>query len=191
MTRGSLLPKQMPSPAPQAPSPEAQELLAQLRDIQEPAAINWWPPAPGWWILAALILAGLVAAALWWRQRRKKAERNRYRVEAAALLAAIEIEQTTAVAEINEILKRVAVTTYSRTECGNLTGTAWIEFLKKSAPLECPADAQQALRENLYRGTCDPDKNRALQEYAILWVKQHGQSSTSHSQHPGGEAAHV
>ncbi|AWF81856.1 hypothetical protein BTJ40_14040 [Microbulbifer sp. A4B17] len=181
----------MQSPAPQAPSPEAQELLSQLRDIQEPTAVNWWPPAPGWWILAVLILACLVAATLWWRQRRKKAERNRYRLEAASLLATVDVEQVGAVPEINEILKRVAVTTYSRTECGNLISTAWIEFLKKSAPLEFPIDAQQALLENLYRGSCDPDKNRALQEYAILWVKQHGQPTKNRPQHQGGEAAHV
>ncbi|WP_444941395.1 DUF4381 domain-containing protein [Microbulbifer sp. ZKSA004] len=181
----------MQSPTPQAPSPEAQELLSQLRDIQEPNAVNWWPPAPGWWMLAVLILVCVAAAALWWRQRRKKIERNRYRVEAASLLAAVNTEEADAVPEINEILKRVAVTTYSRTECGNLIGTAWVEFLKKSAPLECPSDAQQALIENLYRGSCDPDKNRVLQEYAILWVKQHGQPTKNSPQHQGGEAAHV
>ena len=25
--------------------------LAQLRDIQLPEPISWWPLAPGWWVL--------------------------------------------------------------------------------------------------------------------------------------------
>ncbi|MCO1333535.1 DUF4381 domain-containing protein [Microbulbifer sp. OS29] len=181
----------MQAPAPQPPAPETQELLSKLRDIQDPGAVGWWPPAPGWWILATLLLASLIVAVLWWRQIRRKTERNRYRVEAVSLLQAIDPASAKATPEINEILKRVAVTTFSRTECGNLSGAQWIEFLARSASINCPEDAQEALLEHLYRGSCDPEKNHVFKEFAIAWVKQHSQFVESKEKHNKGEAAHV
>ncbi|WKD51315.1 DUF4381 domain-containing protein [Microbulbifer spongiae] len=157
-----------------APSPQARELLAQLHDIREPASVSWWPPAPGWWLLAALISACLVGVCLGIVRRRIKARRNRYRVEAVALLRAVDTSQSTASAEMNEILKRVAVTSFGRMQCANLTGPQWLTFLQNTAPLPCPSDARQVLLEQLYRGTDDPEKNNVLREYAIGWVEQHG-----------------
>jgi len=157
----------------QPPSPEAQELLAQLHDIQEPAPVSWWPPAPGWWVLILLLLLCFLGIILLTRYRRKKAARNRYRLEAITLLEAVNIDKPTATAEINEILKRVAVTTFGRARCGNLTGTHWLDFLESCISQECPPGARQALLEQLYRGTFDPANNQALCEYAIDWVKMH------------------
>ncbi|MFA0811958.1 DUF4381 domain-containing protein [Microbulbifer epialgicus] len=173
------------------PSPEAQELLAQLHDIQEPPPVSWWPPAPGWWILALLGVICLIGAYLLvWRQR-KKAARNRYRVEAITLLEAVDINRPTATAEMNEILKRVAVTTFGRARCGNLTGSQWLNFLQSSAPVECPPGARNALLEQLYRGTSDPENNSALCQYAIAWVKGHSPQLDSPSASMGKEAADV
>lgn len=164
---------QQAQPTPQ-PSPEAQELLAQLRDIHEPAPISWWPPAPGWWLLAVLLLVCIAAVALWLSHRRLKQRRNRYRVEAVRLLELVDTETEEAPQEINEILKRVAVTTYGRPACGNLTGEAWLNFLNQSAPDECPQAAQQVLLEHLYRkGDTDIAGNEALRDYALLWVRKH------------------
>ncbi|WP_445357335.1 DUF4381 domain-containing protein [Microbulbifer sp. ANSA002] len=157
----------------QPPSPEAQELLAQLYDIQEPAPVSWWPPAPGWWLLALLIMLSLLGIALWIRYQRKQTERNRYKVKAVNLLNTVDISRPEATGEINEILKRVAVTTYGRTRCGNLTGTAWLSFLEQSASLKCPDEARTALLEQLYRGISKQESSQAFQQYAIQWVLQH------------------
>ncbi|WP_020413117.1 DUF4381 domain-containing protein [Microbulbifer sp. VTAC004] len=175
----------------QSPSPEAQELLAQLYDIQEPTPISWWPPAPGWWILAAILLLSVLGITLLVSYQRKKAARNRYRIEAIKLLEAVDNTQATATAEINEILKRVAVTTFGRSHCGNLTGDQWLSFLEKSAAHKCPPDARQALLEQLYRGVSDPRNNQALREYAITWVKIHGLQSHQPSALVHKEAAGV
>ncbi|WP_444921883.1 DUF4381 domain-containing protein [Microbulbifer sp. CnH-101-G] len=157
----------------QPPSPEAQDLLAQLHDIQEPAPVSWWPPAPGWWLLALLILLSLLGITLWIRHRRKQAERNRYKIEAVALLNAVDVSRPEATGEINEILKRVAVTTFSRAHCGNLIGSAWLGFLENSASLKCPDEAREALLEQLYRGSSKPENSEAFRQYAIQWVLQH------------------
>ena len=156
-------------------SPEAQELLAQLRDIREPASIGWWPPAPGWWFLALLVLACTAAVFLWLRRKRRQRLRNRYRAEAVRLLQLLDTGGQTAPQEINEILKRVAVTTYGRAGCGNLTGRAWLDFLQASAPESpCPQQVEKVLLEHLYRkDAVDASGNLALRDYAVQWVQLH------------------
>lgn len=171
IVRNALL--QQAQPAPQL-SPEAKELLSQLHDIQEPAPVGWWPPAPGWWLLAGALFAAAIAFAFWLRRRRKLHLQNRYRVEAVRLLQEIDTSAASAPQTINEILKRVAVTTYGRQQCGNLTGRAWLKFLQNTAEVECPAAAEKALLEHLYRAdSVDEAGNGALRDYAIDWVEQH------------------
>jgi hypothetical protein len=160
------------------PSPEAQELLAQLKDIHEPAPIGWWPPAPGWWLLGLLALTlAAIATYLFIRFRRRQA-RNRYRVEAVRLLRAVDIATPDATAQINEILKRVAVKSFGRAKCANLTGRRWIEFLRnalhESASIELSGRAETALLEQMYRATsASPENSEALREFAICWAKAH------------------
>ncbi|WP_193164049.1 DUF4381 domain-containing protein [Microbulbifer hainanensis] len=168
--------QQPTAPAPQQ-SPEVKELLAQLHDIHEPAPVGWWPPAPGWWALAALLLGIIFAGVLWIRRRQRRRAQNRYRVEAVRLLQLIDTEHAGAPQEINEILKRVAVITFGRTECGNLTGRRWLEFLNASAPIECPPEVERALLESLYRADrSDTPGNIALRDFAMHWVESHGRA---------------
>lgn len=155
-------------------SPEAQELLAQLRDIREPAPVSWWPPAPGWWLLALLLLACCIAAYLWLRRRRRRHQENRYRMEAVKLLRDIDTNQAKAAQEINEILKRAAVKHYGRSACGSLTGLRWLNFLEKTADIDCPPQVRSVLLENLYRNSSDASGNKAFRNYAINWVQRHG-----------------
>jgi len=174
------------------PSPEAQELLAQLRDIHEPAPISWWPPALGWWLVALLLLACAAATFLWIRRKRKQHLRNRYRVEAVRLLDAVDTGNLQAVQEINEILKRVAVTTYGRTTCGNLTGSQWLDFLQNTATVECPTEAQKVLLEHLYRkDIVDANGNARLRDYAVHWVQQHRETLPAPTAQIAAEAAGV
>ncbi|MFC6635538.1 DUF4381 domain-containing protein [Microbulbifer taiwanensis] len=156
-------------------SPEAQELLAQLRDIREPAPISWWPPAPGWWLLALLLLACATVIFLWLRHKRRQKLHNRYRVEAVRLLEEIDTADPVAPQEINELLKRVAVTSYGRTTCGNLTGQAWLEFLQVTAVVDCTNQVRQVVLQHLYRkDTTDAAGNEAFRDYAMQWVQGHG-----------------
>lgn len=171
-SKGAPLLAQQPAPH---LSPEAQELLAQLRDIREPAPVSWWPPAPGWWLLALLLLGCCIAVFLWLRHRRRQHEENRYREEAVKLLCDIDTNDTKAAQEINEILKRAAVKHYGRAVCGSLTGLRWLNFLERAADIECPPQARNALLENLYReNSLDVTGNKAFRDYAINWIQQHG-----------------
>lgn len=163
-----------PMPPTTPMTPEMQELLAQLRDIHEPAPIGWWPPAPGWWILAGVLIAlafGGIMLALHLRHKRR---RNLYRNEGVRLLQQLDLSAPRAIEEINILLKRVAVVTFGRNAAGPLTGKDWIRFLESSSEVPMPVQARQVLMENLYSGA---DGNRqslgSLRDFAIGWVRKH------------------
>jgi|MEHZ01.2.fsa_nt_MEHZ010467185.1_4 hypothetical protein len=118
-----------------------EDLLAQLRNLDTPAALSWWPPALGWWILASLILAVLVAGIF--------ALIRRHRAGAAARKASIEIkaahekyldtgstDKSTAefLQEVNAIIKRLAVNFEGNEEASGLTGRSWRNYLSEIAP---------------------------------------------------------
>jgi hypothetical protein len=65
--------------------PEAlrRTLQAQLRDIQLPEAVSWWPPAWGWWLLVIAVF--VVVALVAWHYRKL---RHGLRVRRAAVAAA-------------------------------------------------------------------------------------------------------
>lgn len=167
-------PKQA-APAPANPMPpEMQELLAQLRDIHEPAPIGWWPLAPGWWILAGALVALLFAAILLAVRLRQRRRRNLYRSEGVRLLQALDLSAPRAIEDINVLLKRVAVVTFGRKAVGPLTGQNWIRFLENSSAEPMPEAARAALIENLYSGADgDPQALEELREFAINWVRKH------------------
>ena len=48
-----------------------QQLLAQLKDIQTPEPVSFWPLAWGWWGVIVLTLLAFTAAIWWWRKRRR------------------------------------------------------------------------------------------------------------------------
>jgi hypothetical protein len=107
-----------------------QDPLAELRDIHLPAPPELWPPAPGWWILAAIAAVGtcflLYLAFRYWR-------RNAYRREAADELESLfqqhQDEPLKLLAATNELLKRVALTSFPRDAVANLSGESWVAFL--------------------------------------------------------------
>jgi len=183
-------------PAPNPMTPEMQRLLEQLKDIHEPAPIGWWPPAPGWWILAGLIVALLFAAGWLWRRLREKRRRNLYRAEGVRLLRELDLDTPRVVEEINVLLKRVAVATFSRDACGPLTGQRWIQFLESTVEEPMPAGARQALLENLYRdANGSPEELVALRDFAIQWVRRHQRpedgATNAAPQGQTAEAGHV
>jgi len=168
------VPTPAPPPAPQQMTPEMQQLLDQLKDIHEPAAIGWWPLAPGWWVAAGILLALIFAIAVLLLRVRQQRRKNQYRTEGVRLLKAVNIRAPRAVEEINILLKRVAVVTFGRKRCAALTGNNWIQFLQQTAQPSMPESAQRALLESLYR-TEPPAATdiAALQNYAVEWVRAH------------------
>ena len=106
--------------------------LQNLHDIVVPEAVPWWPPAPGWYVVGAVL--GILL--LWLGIRRVRRYRaDRFRRMALAELSRIESNAQSsrdpwgALAEVAELLKRVALATFPREVVAELSGDAWWSFL--------------------------------------------------------------
>lgn len=103
--------------------------LAALRPLHPPAPVDWWPPAPGWWALAAVLL--MLLGLAWWYHRRTALRR-------AALgelrqLERFEADATRLAAGVNQLLRRVALACFPRTQVAALSGETWLRFLDTHA----------------------------------------------------------
>ena len=160
--------------------PELTVDLARLHDIVVPQAISYAPATIGWYIVGALLLmviAWLVAHVI--RHRRA----SRYRRDALAELAMIErrVEGTDggkALADLDVLLKRVALAAYPRVDVASLTGEAWLRFLDRSAnTTQFSTGHGRALADLPYatagdRRTAGTD-GRALAAAARAWIRNH------------------
>lgn len=143
-------------------------------DIVLPEPGSWWPPAPGWIWVAALILvlaiAWIVLAWLRWRQ-------NAYRREAVAELAATDLTAD----QMFEVLKRVALVSYGRSEVARLSGIDWLRFLADSCP-GLNAKSLEPLYASIFSRT--PASNSGFEEglqAARQWVRHHRVSADPRS----------
>ncbi|MCX2981690.1 DUF4381 domain-containing protein [Halieaceae bacterium IMCC14734] len=155
-----------------------QDPLAQLRDIQLPNEISWWPPAPGWWIVAALLLLALLGLAAWlWRQRQRRAYR---RFAVAELLTARDAFEESGDAlhyaqQLNLILKRAALTAWPHDEVANLSGAQWMSFLDQQWPTRYQGTrfVDSGLDTLPYAGHAQAELAESSAEIAASWLNLH------------------
>lgn len=112
-------------------NPTAAPPVITLRDIHLPGAPSLWPPAPGWWLLAALLLTLLVwGVPALLRRRRIRRQRECLLAAFTALQKEFASERSPQrLSRINELLRRLALMRYPRSEVASLTGGAWLRFL--------------------------------------------------------------
>jgi hypothetical protein len=143
-----------------------------IRDIHLPEQISWFPPAMGWWLLIIFVpILSYFFIALIQRLLQKTAIKD-----AKKLLKKLQINENLTplekVIELSSLLRRVAVSSDSKTNVGGLTGRAWLDYLDQSlkdAPFKngvgrCLADAP-------YQKELSPDLDlTALFELAKIWL---------------------
>ena len=124
--------------------------LQQLRDIHLPADPSWWPPAPGWWVLLLVAVCALVWLCLrtwlYWRRRAPLREARRLLLALHADYQRGDLAGHTYLDRANEILKRLLVRAYGRTQYAPLAGDEWLDALDAlSETTAFTAGASQAL----------------------------------------------
>jgi hypothetical protein len=143
-----------------------------IRDIHLPEQISWFPPAMGWWLLIIFVpIVSYFFIALIQRLLQKTAIKD-----AKKLLKKLHINENLTplekVIELSSLLRRVAISSDSKTNVGGLTGRAWLDYLDQSlkdAPFKngvgrCLADAP-------YQKELSPDVDlTALFELAKMWL---------------------
>lgn len=105
-----------------------------LRDIHLPPEIGWWPPAIGWWILVISVLLLVYGAIHAYRYFTRKTAMT----QAAKLLDILRLEDDTPslekIRQLSCLLRRLAISTDTRSEVAGLHGIAWLSYLDQSVP---------------------------------------------------------
>jgi hypothetical protein len=103
-----------------------------LRDIHLPEAIGWWPPALGWWLV--LVITPLLLGMLYWLYKRltRKTAVKTARKLFNALKNDPSLDDQAKIAQLSALLRRVAISTDSRSEVAGLTGQDWLRYLDRS-----------------------------------------------------------
>jgi Domain of unknown function (DUF4381) len=155
--------------------------LDRLHDVIAPPPIPPWPPPTGWsCVLGMLLLVAiyfLIKALLHWQHNRYRrealAEWHRHRAHLADTNTRI-----AAVGELAILLKRTALSAFSRTEVASLTGTDWLNFLDRTARMNDFTSEVGGLLENAAYGCVHPsqlDEARANNAAQLVhrWILRH------------------
>ncbi len=142
--------------------------LYQLKDIQTPDPIGFWPLAWGWWLIILLSIV-ILAFTIKWLIR--YINNNKAKKQALAMLAEISKEphpHKTVIA-INDILKRVMLVYLSREQVASLNSASWANLLNTLASDKHKITADYV--ELAYQPKCSAQKADAYLEQAKTWIK--------------------
>ncbi len=146
--------------------------LDALRGIRVPDPVSLAPQTTAWWILFATLAIFLLVALLLWVRRWR---RNRYRRDALARLDALGPDR---LAELPELVKRVALDAWPREEVAELSGAPWLAFLDRSLGGGTAFTAGPGrLLPALAYGASEPPTDAEADELVALvrtWIRKHG-----------------
>jgi SNF2 family DNA or RNA helicase len=125
--------------------------LQHLKDIRTPVAIEIWPPAYGWWLLAILVVVGICLLTIWLVKARKVTQAKR---QALKSLQQIDGSNLQCVSQLNQLLKRVAMTYFPKQNVQKMHGAQWTNFLIKTLPNKKAknfSESFESMQQKLYQ----------------------------------------
>jgi hypothetical protein len=155
--------------------------LQNLHDVIKPAAVGFWPPADGVWIFVGLaLLWALVGGVIVWFRYRQNAYRRKGMRELVKIRAGLGAQngEKSAVLAVSVLLKRVALTAYSREKVASLSGEKWLSFLDETMTGGQFAKTGKLLSEGIYQpaGGAMEISTRHVEELCVLagkWIREH------------------
>lgn len=146
--------------------PEQTNPLVDLKDIILPTTYETALPAIGWWLLGVLVILSLslllFAAWRFWNLDKPRRE------------ALLKLKQQPAtLAELNLLMKRLALSYYPRQQVASLNGQAWLVFLDSTSRKNQAAfsELQDAWQQALYSATPSDSAQQCIQ-LGEQWIKQ-------------------
>ncbi len=148
-------------------------ILSQLRDIQLPEPVNWWPLAVGWYFLGAFLIGifGIIFFVLMRQYRKRSAQRFLIkRLEALRGQYQREADARIVAAELSILLRRASLILVPRKEVASLKGEEWLEFLDRTGNThEFSQGIGRVLITAPYQKQTEFDVNHLL-DLVLKWV---------------------
>jgi len=146
--------------------------------LMEPQPVPFSFGAPGWYVVGGLILIGLIGIG-WLIYTHYK--RNAYRRRALQHLAGLEKELTAnnnlsaLLYEHNMMMKRLAMTVFTRQQTASLRGNDWLNLLNQSLGQELFShDDIRTLHAALYQSaSVDEVAAKKFIANTKLWISKH------------------
>lgn len=146
--------------------------LDNLKDIYTPAAINIWPPAYGWWLLAGIIILALWLVTVWVLKARRLRIAKRQALQA---LQQIEATVPNGTSQLNQLLKRVAMTYFPQQNVQKMHGMHWTDFLVKTLPTKQAKSLSpsiELMQQSLYQSDQLESSEFTLYQKSVeMWIK--------------------
>lgn len=144
-----------------------------LRDIHAAAAPSIWPPAPGWWLLAVLLLVVLLVFARWLARRLRQRRYKRQVLNELEQLSVCYSEDsvTDFITAQSTLMRRIALSRYTRERVASLTGSDWLRFLDATGGGgEFEQGVGRVLEEGPYRPHSNDVRAEELLALTRRWV---------------------
>lgn len=140
--------------------------LADLQDIILPEPIGAWPWAIGYWLALAILLVLLIAAILWLK---KRAAYLAPKKAALGLFAALDPHSSQYPSDVNQLLKRTALSYLPREVIAKLDGPAWATWLDSHLPAKQRGRIGPLLDKRHQAKPLSAEEARELQALARSW----------------------
>lgn len=147
--------------------------LTNMHEVALPDTVGWLPSAPIWWLLAGLLVLKLLhwgwLGYVHWCD-------NLYRRQALQqLLLLQEADRRVIARELPALIRRVALSAWSRPLVASLSGPAWYRFLSQSSSSAEPPESLQYLcywpEEKL--AELEEEEWQRLLAWSRGWIKRH------------------
>ncbi|MBS8261813.1 DUF4381 domain-containing protein [Roseibium polysiphoniae] len=140
------------------------ELVDLLQPMPEPSPVSMVPQTAGWlWLAAAL--AAFLAFAIW--QVIKHRKKTAYRRQALEELTSCSNDPQ----QLAELLRRTALSAYSRSKVASLHGQEWLSFLDRTYGGTAFSDGPgKAIATAPYQDTSTSSELKSLVQ---TWIRTH------------------
>ena len=149
----------------------------EIGNLIEPDPIGFAFGAPGWYMLGALALLLLI---IYTTHAIRKYRKDKYRRAALKTLQSLNNAGLTTdqyVFRILEVLKRVSLTSFGRSDLAPLNGLKWVHFLdQRNGKPVFSKKSMEIVTIGLYQGKkvrLGKEESQRFYDESIKWIKEH------------------
>lgn len=153
-------------------------LTTDIGTLIEPDPIAFSFGAPGWYVLLAVLLIVLAILGV---RRLMKYRKNKYRRMAMAMIESLfaeRIDTDQLIFKTAELLKRVSMISFGRSQVAALNGSSWLSYMVKhdQSNYEFSPLMNKIYSSYLYQGKgkeMSEEERSAFKNESITWIKKH------------------